>query len=344
MRTVLLASTIALLGLTSTAEAHFILKTPVPSNPTDSLPGQNGHPNTSNEASGKGPPPCGPDSTPSTMPTAVQGGHTLHLDVEETTFHPGWYRIALSVNSRSELPPDPTVYDSSGKVLDPAKASGTSASADKELPAAFPILASDVWDHTTPPTKDWVLDLPIPNFDCPKCTLQIEQFMDQHPSNVGIGGFFYHHCADINVTADPSMPLFVPGTDGGVADAATGDSKADGSVAGMGGGGAGGAGGNATGSGGSAGSSVAGGSGSNGGAGNGVSGGSGTSGSAGAVSGGGDSGSTGASGAAGTSGARGNSSGGCDYAGGYGNSMAVPVLLLLAVISWQTLRMRRRRS
>ena len=35
------------------------------------------------------------------------GGSKLHLKVQETIYHPGHYRVALSVNSREELPSDP---------------------------------------------------------------------------------------------------------------------------------------------------------------------------------------------------------------------------------------------
>ena len=39
--------------------------------------------------------------------TKVVGGSKLHLKVQETIYHPGHYRVALAVNSRTELPPDP---------------------------------------------------------------------------------------------------------------------------------------------------------------------------------------------------------------------------------------------
>src|SRR5580692_3602709 len=57
--------------------------------------------------------PCGGTSANSGTPTnavnKVQGGQMLHIKVQETVFHPGHYRIALAVNSRAELPPDPDV-------------------------------------------------------------------------------------------------------------------------------------------------------------------------------------------------------------------------------------------
>src|SRR5882757_3991743 len=57
--------------------------------------------------------PCGGTSAdpgkPSGMVTDVQGGEKLHIKIQETVFHPGFYRIALAVNSRDELPKDPEV-------------------------------------------------------------------------------------------------------------------------------------------------------------------------------------------------------------------------------------------
>src|SRR5947209_12036426 len=52
--------------------------------------------------------PCGGTSADPGKPTAavtnVQGGDKLHLKIQETIFHPGFYRVALAVNSRDELP------------------------------------------------------------------------------------------------------------------------------------------------------------------------------------------------------------------------------------------------
>src|SRR6476660_2840031 len=57
--------------------------------------------------------PCGGTSADAGMPTGVvsqvKGGQKLKIRVQETVYHPGHYRVALAVNSRSELPPDPEV-------------------------------------------------------------------------------------------------------------------------------------------------------------------------------------------------------------------------------------------
>jgi hypothetical protein len=43
--------------------------------------------------------------------TEVTGGSELHVKMPETIFHSGHYRIALAVNSRNELPPDPITVE-----------------------------------------------------------------------------------------------------------------------------------------------------------------------------------------------------------------------------------------
>src|SRR6202021_453644 len=57
--------------------------------------------------------PCGGTSADPGKPTGavtnVAGGDKLHIKLRETIFHPGFYRVALAVNSRDELPPDPEV-------------------------------------------------------------------------------------------------------------------------------------------------------------------------------------------------------------------------------------------
>ena len=49
-------------------------------------------------------------------------------------------------------------------------------------------------------------DVQLPNINCEKCTVQIVQFMEDHGFNKD-GGYTYHHCADIKITADPAKPI-----------------------------------------------------------------------------------------------------------------------------------------
>jgi hypothetical protein len=168
------------------AEAHFNLLMPPPAD--------------SASDGGKGAPPCGPTQA-SGLVTPAQGGHPLTVSLNETVLHPGHYRIALSINSRSELPPDPMAV---------TDASGNSISAPFENPAVFPVLADDVFDHTNGTTPiPFSTQVMLPNVTCSKCTLQVIELMAQHGPNPG-GGFYYHHCADLAITADPSLPIFNP--------------------------------------------------------------------------------------------------------------------------------------
>jgi hypothetical protein len=231
MRRVALTLALALVGLSSTAHAHFILMTP---------------PQTSNDVvGGKGAPPCGPDTGAAATPTPVQGGHLLTVKLEETVGHKGFYRFALAMSSRSQLPPDNVVYDSTGKVLpssgigpDGKTLIGTSARADTENPPVFPVIADNVFSHTTEASGVFypnaantaiagtISTVTLPNVNCDRCILQVIEFMWPHGYNGTAGkndggGYFYHHCAELKITADPAMPVFVPGgsTDGGTTDA-----------------------------------------------------------------------------------------------------------------------------
>ncbi len=247
MRTWTLALSLSLLSLAANAHAHFKLVNP---------------PSTGGDSSGKGAPPCGPDGA-SSAPVAVTGGHILKIDVDETVIHPGFYRIALAINSRSELPIDNVVKDAMGKVLSPTGSpSGTSASAEYESPAVFPVLADHLWVHTADPGPLHT-ELTLPNVTCAKCTLQVIEFMANHGPNPG-GAYFYHHCADLKITADPSLPAFGAGGAGGTGggSGASGAGAGGGAHAGATGSSAGGASAGAS----AGGSSVSGGSGGTGGA------------------------------------------------------------------------------
>jgi hypothetical protein len=162
------------------ADAHFTLVQPASWLATD-----NG---------GKGPPPCG-EGVPSNAITKVQGGHPIPIKLIETVIHPGHYRVALSVNSRIELPVDPDVF---------ADKDDQSISATIQTPK-IPVIADGLFPHTTAPVNaTWQTELLLPNINCARCTLQVIEFMAEHGPNTG-GGYFYHQCADLEITADPSI-------------------------------------------------------------------------------------------------------------------------------------------
>src|SRR6188508_2495302 len=140
--------------------------------------------------------PCGGTSADAGTPSNVIG------KVQETVFHPGHYRIALAVNSRAELPPDPEVTTRD------TDRGPWSVSAKIQNPAAPPVIVDGLWTHTERDAiaQPFETDITIPNINCEKCTLQIVQFMAEHGRNRD-GDFTYHHCADLNITADPSKPV-----------------------------------------------------------------------------------------------------------------------------------------
>jgi hypothetical protein len=49
-------------------------------------------------------------------------------------------------------------------------------------------------------------DIQTPNINGTRCTLQVIQFMAEHAYSRP-GGYSYHHCADLAITADPSKPI-----------------------------------------------------------------------------------------------------------------------------------------
>ena len=151
--------------------------------------------------------PCGGTNAdwgaPSYAIGKATGGQKLHIRIQETVYHPGHYRVALAVNSHNELPPDPeaTTRDS--------EKGPWSLSAVIQDPPRMPVLADGLFVHSTRPTGQlppWETDVQLPNINCPKCTLQVAQFMAEHAVN-NPGGFTYHHCAELQITADSSKPL-----------------------------------------------------------------------------------------------------------------------------------------
>ena len=149
--------------------------------------------------------PCGGTSKDAGMPTgavtAVAGGELLHVKVKETVYHPGFFRISLAVLDRAELPMDPedTTKDVNGK---PWSDKGKVDPNPKP-----PVLVDGLWDHHVRVAgQEFETDVKIPNINCDHCSLQIIQFMENHPVNPD-GRFTYHHCADLKITANPKMPI-----------------------------------------------------------------------------------------------------------------------------------------
>ena len=146
--------------------------------------------------------PCGGTNAdwgkPSYIVTKVTGGQKLHIKVQETIYHPGHYRVALAVNSPTELPRDPEAV-----TVDSADKGRQSVSAKIQDPPQMPVLADGLWVHSAKVDAPWETDVQLPNISCRKCTLQVVQFMAEHGAN-NPGNFTYHHCADLQINADPA--------------------------------------------------------------------------------------------------------------------------------------------
>jgi hypothetical protein len=148
--------------------------------------------------------PCGGTSDdpgkPSGAVSRVQGGDKLHIKIQETIFHPGFYRVALSVNGREELPKDPVVK------TEPSGRGPRSVSAQIEYPPQPPVLADGLFQHVAKFDKEQEADVDIPNINCSKCTLQVVEFMAAHGLNKD-GDYTYHHCAVLEIHANPAKPI-----------------------------------------------------------------------------------------------------------------------------------------
>ena len=183
---------LAMIVLPATSQAHFRLLAPASWIEENQL----GDPQKAG--------PCGGTNTdygkPTYAVTSVKGGTALHIKVQETVYHPGHYRVALAVNSPTELPVDP-------KATIMTNERGMVMSVSAEIsPAVAPILADGLFAHSAKSADPFETDITIPNINCKACTLQVAEFMEQHPVN-NPGQFTYHHCAVLHITADPGKPI-----------------------------------------------------------------------------------------------------------------------------------------
>lgn len=148
--------------------------------------------------------PCGGTSadagTPTGVVTPVTGGDMLHIKVKETVYHPGFYRVALAVLDRAELPGDPEDTTREGP-RGPVSVSGKVDPNPKP-----PVLVDGLWTHHERPTAEFETDVKLPNINCDHCSLQVIQFMEEHGVNKD-GRFTYHHCADLKITANPKLRI-----------------------------------------------------------------------------------------------------------------------------------------
>jgi hypothetical protein len=182
------------------ADAHFVLVMPAASLVQNRLgdPQKIGPCGGVSANPGRGTP-ANP-GVPSGAVTSVKGGTNLPMMVQETIFHPGHYRVALA-RTMAQLPPDPVVT-----VVETEKGP-RSKSAVIQNPPVAPVLLDGIFAHTERPMQNFEMEVPIPNITCPNCVLQVIEFMAEHPGVAIDGGHSYHHCAVLNITADPAKPM-----------------------------------------------------------------------------------------------------------------------------------------
>ena len=114
-------------------------------------------------------------------PTDVGGGQMLTVTWEESIQHPGKYLFALSKANDTgfELNPLATVIDTQdGK---------------NDLPHKYQV------------------QIMMPNIDCPGCTLQMIQSMEENVNSPS----YYYSCADINIKLNNGLPTPTPSPGGG---------------------------------------------------------------------------------------------------------------------------------
>jgi hypothetical protein len=174
---------IAVVGAPAVARAHFFLVTP------DSWMSQGpfGDPQKVG--------PCGEEGggTATGKVTEFRPGQTIEVTIDEKIFHPGHYRVALAVQDRSELPPDPAVT---------AVDSDPCGSTEIQDPPVFPILADNLIPHADPFDGAQTFTVTLPSdVTCTRCTLQIIEYMSHHGRPC-----FYHHCADLAIQGELETP------------------------------------------------------------------------------------------------------------------------------------------
>jgi hypothetical protein len=143
--------------------------------------------------------PCGDDGSASVQKTNTvtrfTAGQTITVMWKETVGHAGHFRISLTKpgEDRSVLVDPPVVTTNNDGV------SGNSISAMTVPNGTGPVLMDNLFPREAvsgAAAEPFSQEITLPSEPCEKCTLQVIQFMAQHAP-----GYFYHHCADIEIVA-----------------------------------------------------------------------------------------------------------------------------------------------
>ncbi|MFN0253628.1 MAG: SCE4755 family polysaccharide monooxygenase-like protein [Kofleriaceae bacterium] len=178
------ALAIAIVVASAPALAHFKLVSPAANLAQDN----NGSPQKSA--------PCGQNDSgqpavPTNAVTQLMTGQMIDIEIDETIFHPGHYRIQLA-ESMNLLPAQPAVTPGStacgSLAIDPAP--------------QMPLLADGLFVHTQRFTANQTAQVRLPaGYRCTNCVLQVAQFMTVHAAPC-----FYYHCAQVTISDDPTNP------------------------------------------------------------------------------------------------------------------------------------------
>jgi hypothetical protein len=166
----------------ATAHAHFTLLAPDSWVVEDNLGGpQKGSP-------------CGPmgfdepagGTQYSMKVTTVHAGDTIKVDIQETIYHPGYFRVALASNQSDFMDPPLTDMNQCSVDLDSV---GTAAHGN--------VLVDGIakTDEATGSNRHLMQDVKLPDTPCDDCTLQVMQVMKDH----GPPNCFYYHCAKLKI-------------------------------------------------------------------------------------------------------------------------------------------------
>jgi Lytic polysaccharide mono-oxygenase, cellulose-degrading len=179
---------------TTNATAHFRLVQPPSWLNEDSLGGpQKGSP-------------CGPGNTKlilgddvqpipfSNTVTTFQAGETIDLHLEETVYHPGYFRVSLAHTKAAQATatdfPNPPLTDTVNCHYD--EAAVPTGPHDNVLADGLFVAAGQEGTG-----RSLMQSVKLPAEPCEDCTLQVVQVMEGHPGS----SCFYFHCADIKIVA-----------------------------------------------------------------------------------------------------------------------------------------------
>lgn len=150
--------------------------------------------------------PCGPGNTmlilgddvqpvpTSDAVTTFSAGQTVTFELDETVYHPGYFRVSLAHTTAARATikdfPNPPLTDPVDCHYD---ASAVPAGAHDKVLADGLFMAEGQEGEN----RSLRPSIKLPNEPCDECTIQVVQVMEGHPGS----SCFYFHCANIKIVA-----------------------------------------------------------------------------------------------------------------------------------------------